>query len=70
MPDAFPGFYRQRLFADSDMCAVDTRGLIDLGMSGAFLDVAVGVRSTGEDPVDTWLNATPVGQHHSPETNL
>lgn len=60
--DAFPGFYRQRLFTDRDMCVFRSRRLKSsrLRNESAFLEaghVAVKVRGTAEDPVDTWLKA-------------
>jgi DNA-binding transcriptional LysR family regulator len=62
VPDAFPGFYRQRLFTDRDMCVFRSRHPRGgrLKDERTFLEtghVAVRVRSTGEDPVDTWLKA-------------
>jgi DNA-binding transcriptional LysR family regulator len=62
VPEAFPGFYRQRLFTDRDMC-VFRRGhprANRLGNEKPFLEaghVAVRVRDSGEDPVDFWLKA-------------
>jgi DNA-binding transcriptional LysR family regulator len=60
--DAFPGFYRQRLFTDRDMCVFSCRNprANRLGDETTFLEtghVAVRVRSSGEDPVDTCLKA-------------
>lgn len=62
VPDAFPGFYRQRLFTDRDMCVFRSRHpkAARLREEGTFLEtghVAVKVRDTVEDPVDTWLKA-------------
>ncbi len=60
VPEAFPGFYRQRLFTDRDMCVFRRRH----PRASRFRDeatffetghVAVRVRSSGDDPVDTWL---------------
>jgi DNA-binding transcriptional LysR family regulator len=60
--DPFPGFYRQRLFTDRDMCVFRSRRpkSTRLRDEGTFLEaghVAVKVRGTAEDPVDTWLKA-------------
>jgi len=60
--DAFPGFYRQRLFTDRDMCVFRSRHpkSTRLRDEGTFLEaghVAVKVRGTAEDPVDTLLKA-------------
>jgi DNA-binding transcriptional LysR family regulator len=62
VPDAFSGFYRQRLFTDRDMCVFRSRHpkASRLRVEGTFLEtghVAVKVRGTAEDPVDTWLKA-------------
>lgn len=62
VPEAFPGFYRRRLFTDRDMC-VFRRGrprANRLRNENTFLEaghVAVRVRGSGEDPVDIWLKA-------------
>ena len=60
VPEAFPAFYRQRLFTDRDMCVFRRRHPRADRLRGesTFLEtghVAVRVRSSGEDPVDTWL---------------
>jgi DNA-binding transcriptional LysR family regulator len=60
--NAFPGFYRQRLFTDRDMCVFRRRHprATRLRDERTFLEaghVAVNVRGTAEDPVDTWLKA-------------
>jgi DNA-binding transcriptional LysR family regulator len=60
VPEAFSGFYRQRLFTDRDMCVFRSRHpkAARLRREGTFLEtghVAVRVRGTVEDPVDTWL---------------
>lgn len=60
--EAFPGFYRQRLFTDHDLCVFRCRRPKSAGLreEAAFLQaghVAVRVRASGEDPVDTWLKA-------------
>ncbi len=60
VPDAFPGFYRQRLFRDRDACVFrshhpNARRLKDERAFLEALHVAVRVRNVGEDPVDTWL---------------
>lgn len=60
VPEAFPGFYRQRLFTDREICVFrnghpKARRLRD---EKCFLEsghVAVSVRGAREDPVDTWL---------------
>lgn len=62
VPEAFPGFYRQRLFTDRDRCVFRRRHpqAGRLRDEAAFLragHVAVAVRSDAEDPVDTWLKA-------------
>jgi DNA-binding transcriptional LysR family regulator len=62
VPEAFPGFYRQRLFTDRDMCVFRSRHprANRLRDEATFLEtghVAVRVRGSGEDPVDTWLRA-------------
>jgi DNA-binding transcriptional LysR family regulator len=62
VPEAFPGFYRQRLFTDRDMCVFRRQRARanQLRDEATFLEtghVAVRVRGTGEDPVDTWLKA-------------
>lgn len=60
--EAFPGFYCQRLFTDRDLCVFRSRRPRSnrLRDETAFLEaahVAVKVRASGEDPVDTWLKA-------------
>lgn len=60
VPEAFPGFYRQRLFTDRDMCVFRRQRARAnrLRDEATFLEtghVAVRVRGSGEDPVDTWL---------------
>lgn len=62
VPEAFPGFYCQRLFTDRDMCVFRCRHprANRLRNEKIFLEtghVAVSVRGSGEDPVDTWLKA-------------
>jgi DNA-binding transcriptional LysR family regulator len=62
VPKAFPGFYRQRLFTDRDICVFRSRRrqAHRLRDEGFFLEsghVAVSVRGAREDPVDTWLKA-------------
>ncbi|HLJ89270.1 MAG TPA: LysR family transcriptional regulator [Candidatus Angelobacter sp.] len=60
VPDAFPGFYRQRLFTDRDACAVRrghpiARRLADTERFLKAKHVAVTVPGLREDPIDTWL---------------
>jgi DNA-binding transcriptional LysR family regulator len=60
VPEAFPAFYRQRLFTDRDMCVFRRKHPRAQQLKGeaAFLEtghVAVRVRASREDPVDTWL---------------
>jgi DNA-binding transcriptional LysR family regulator len=62
VPDAFSGFYCQRLFTDRDMSVFRSRHpkANRLRTEGTFLEtghVAVKVRGTADDPVDTWLKA-------------
>ena len=62
VPEAFPGFYRQRLFTDRDICIFRNRRpqAHRLRDENLFLEsghVAVSVRGAREDPVDTWLKA-------------
>jgi len=62
VPEAFPGFFRQRLFTDRDVCVFRSRHprADRLADERSFLEtghVAVRVRSAGEDPVDRWLKA-------------
>ena len=60
VPEAFPGFYRQRLFTDRDMCVFRRQHPLAnrLRDEATFLEaghVAVRVHGSGKDPVDTWL---------------
>lgn len=62
VPGAFPGFYRQRLFTDRDMCTLRKGHPIARRLCGpeCFLKakhVAVKVHGLAEDPVDSWLRA-------------
>lgn len=67
-PDAFPGFHRQRLFADADALAV-RRGhplatrLKRMEVFLAARHVAVIGRGLAEDPIDTWLQAQGILRH-------
>jgi DNA-binding transcriptional LysR family regulator len=63
VPERFPGFYRQRLFTDRDVCALRTghalaRRTLDRDRFLAARHVAVVVPGAREDPVDTWLRGT------------
>ena len=60
VPNAFKGFYQQRLFSDRDACAVrrGTAVTKQISRKAEFLTakhVAVVGREFSEDPVDTWL---------------
>jgi DNA-binding transcriptional LysR family regulator len=60
MPEAFPGFYRQRLFTDRDACAVrcghpHARAISNCARFLEAKHAAVIVPGMREDPVDTWL---------------
>jgi len=60
VPDAFPAFYRQRLFTDHDACAIRQGNQVSRGIQNRkqFLSakhVAVTPGGLAEDPVDTWL---------------
>ena len=61
VPNAFKGFYQQRLFTDRDACAVRRGNPVanQIPRKAEFLNakhVAVIGREFGEDPVDTWLH--------------
>jgi DNA-binding transcriptional LysR family regulator len=60
VPESFPGFHRNRLFTDRDMCVFRSRhpAAENLADGMVFFEtghVAVTVRGAAEDPVDTWL---------------
>lgn len=60
MPDAFPGFHRQRLYTDSDVLAVRRNHPVGARLKklDAFLKarhVAVVARGCREDMIDAWL---------------
>jgi len=61
VPNAFQGFYQQRLFTDRDACAVRRGKAMTnrISRQADFLkmkQVAVVGREFAEDPVDTWLH--------------
>jgi DNA-binding transcriptional LysR family regulator len=60
LPDAFPGFHRQRVYADKDALAVrrghpDGKRLKRLEVFGAARHVAVACDGAREDMIDGWL---------------
>jgi DNA-binding transcriptional LysR family regulator len=62
VPAAFPTFYSQRLFTDRDMCVCRRQHsrAAHLKDETTFFEtghVAVRVRGSAEDPIDTWLRA-------------
>jgi DNA-binding transcriptional LysR family regulator len=68
LPDAFPGFHRQRLYADKDALGVrrghpDGARLRNLAVFRAARHVAVACDGAREDMIDAWLRRRGIERH-------